>query len=127
MVSKVNKAALVIVGSIAFAVEGQAESIYDGIYQLDPNFGYVTLREQNGSMVAVINQTLPDLRWGAATGALNGSSVRLSTVIGTVNTTVDVTFTSPSTFQATQVSCTPDPGYYCIFQNGATFSGKKIW
>lgn len=118
---------LISISSIVFTSTARAEGIYDGIYSTNPDFGYVTFREQQGTMLAIMNQTLPDLLWSAATGSLNGSSVRVSTIIGDTDVTIDVTFTSPSTFQATQVSCTANPGYRCLFPNGSMFTGKKVW
>ncbi|MFI3221570.1 MAG: hypothetical protein QX191_00900, partial [Methylococcaceae bacterium] len=66
--------------------------------------------------------------WGAANGTMNGSSVQLSTIIGTLNETINVNFTSATTFTATIVSCSPNTaGYYCLYSAGQTLTGTKIW
>lgn len=107
-----------------FISEAQAVSVYDGIYNTSPNIGYVIFREQNGSMVGVLNQTVQgDLQWGASQGALIGNTVRMSSIIGYVTSVIDVTFTSTATFTARQVSCLGN----CLFPNGTTFTGLKIW
>ena len=105
-----------------------AVNIYDGIYQINPNIGFVTFSEKNGTMIAVVNQTYGGYSWGAGWGTMNGSSVQLSTILGTLNQTINVNLTSASTFSATIVSCNPNTaGYYCLFSAGQTFTGTKVW
>jgi hypothetical protein len=129
MNNKLLKLALkFFLSSSVLATEAQAVSVYDGIYSTNPDVGYVYLREQQGLMVAVLNQTVNDvLIWAAATGQLNGSSVHLSSIIGYVNFEMDLDFTSTSSFQATQKACVPQPEASCLFQNGLAFIGNKIW
>ena len=104
--------------------KAQAVSVFDGIYNTSPNIGYVIFREQNGSMVGVLNRTYSgQLEWEASQGALIGNTVRMSSIIGYVTSVIDVTFTSTATFTARQVSCLGN----CLFPNGTTFTGLKIW
>ena len=125
---KMKKIVIAMIGFLLMANEASAVSIYDGIYQLNPNIGYATLREQNGTMIAVVNQTYGGYSWGAANGTMNGSSVQLSTIIGHINETINVNFTSATTFTAIIVSCSPNTaGYYCSFKAGQTLTGTKIW
>jgi len=107
-----------------FISEAQAVSVYDGIYNTRPDIGYAIFREQNGSMVGVLNHTdSGQLYWEASQGALIGNTVRMTSIIGYVTSVIDVTFTSTATFTARQVSCSGN----CLFPNGTTFSGLKIW
>ncbi|MDO9425009.1 MAG: hypothetical protein Q7T40_12575 [Methylobacter sp.] len=117
---------LLLCSTALAATKAQAVSIYDGIYSTNPNIGYVYFREQQGQMIAVLNQTFGAPYWSAGQGALNGASVSLTTIIGYTRGVNDVVFTSDSTFQATQTSCVPN-GLLCAFPNGTTFTGTKIW
>ena len=110
-----------------FISEAQAVSVYDGIYNTSPNIGYVIFREQNGSMVGVLNQTVQgDLQWNASQGTLIGNTVRMTSIIGYNTTVIDVTFTSTATFIARLISCVAVQRS-CLFPNGTTFTGLKIW
>ena len=104
-----------------------AEGVFDGIYNTNPNIGYAYLKENIGSVIVVLNQTIQDdLQWNAASGNLIGNAVRLYSLIGYNTTVTDVTFTSNTTFTATQVSCVAGKRT-CLFPNGTTFTGNKIW
>lgn len=123
-----KSAVFFIACALSVATEAQAVSVYDGIYATKPDIGYVYFREQNGTMVAVLNQTVDNVyQWDAATGIMNGATVRLASIIGDVRLLVDVVFTSTGSFVATQQSCVPSPGHYCLFPDGVSFTGNKIW
>lgn len=125
---KMKKIIIAMIGFLLMANEASAAGIYDGIYQLNPNIGYVTILEQNGIMIGIINETYGGYSWGAASGVLNGTSVQVSTIIGNLNEIINVNFTSATTFTATIVSCSPKTsGYYCLFKAGQTLTGTKIW
>ncbi len=114
-----------------FSTPTKAEGQYDGIYSLTPDIGYVTIKEQNGTLVVILNQTVPEPIWNAMMGTLNGSSTRLSSILSdsldSVNVTIDVQFTSSNSFQAMQVSCLPSYDYDCLLPNGSLVTGQKIW
>jgi hypothetical protein len=122
---KTIKSALLILCLMILATKAHAQGIYDGIYSTTPNIGYVYVREQNGSIVAVLNLTYNNqLIWHAFQGPLIGATVQLSSIIGYTSVTISATFTSTASFNATQKSCASNN---CIFPNGTTFTGLKIW
>lgn len=121
---KILKLLLVSILFIAVSTtKANAEGAYDGIYAV-PNLGYAYIRENQGQLVVVLNQTVSgNLIWGASQGTLNGSSARLRSIAGYVSTVVDLYFTSPNSFSAIQISCSGS----CLVPNGTTFTGSKIW
>jgi len=127
MNTKSLKLALSFLCLSALTTNVHAEGIYDGIYAI-PNVGYVYIREQQGQVVAVLNQTVGDAYfWVAGQGALNGASARITSVLGNTRGEMDFVFTSLSTFKATQISCTAQAGRQCLVPNGTVFTGTKVW
>lgn len=119
---------LVLASALTLPFGAYAEGQYDGIYATTPDVGFAMFRENQGSMVGVLNQTDILNTWLAGAGVLKGSSVRLSTVVGLVDQVIDVTFTSPTSFNAKMVSCKPkNRSVVCLFKDGSTFTGRKIF
>jgi hypothetical protein len=104
-----------------------AASVYDGIYTTSPDVGYVIFKENQGTMLSIINTTYNGLDWAAAMGTLNTNTVRLNSIIGNTKLIIDITFTAENSYRATIISCIPNQGYYCSFPTGSTFTGYKIW
>ena len=113
-------------------------STYDGIYSV-PGVGFIDFRTQDGTMIAIGNQTLGgNFLWGVAAGTLNGNTVTLASIkipgygytyqAGTVKfsilpsgvATVSGAFTCIP--QVKNITCTPPNG-----PNGFEFSGTRIW
>ncbi|MCP5246146.1 MAG: hypothetical protein H6937_09430 [Burkholderiales bacterium] len=83
---------------------------FDGIYSY--NFGgtiagFASIHEKNGVMIAITLDPSPfESGWEAISGIRNGNNVRLSSIFGTVNVEVDITFNGDnSTGSATVISC----------------------
>jgi len=122
---KLLKLTVVFICFAVLATEAKAVSVYDGIYNTTPNIGFVIFREQYGTMVAVLNQTYPGLIWEAARGPLIGNTVNVFSIIGPNHSEYEITFTSASAYTATQIFCTPVQN--CLYPDGTTFTGNKIW
>ncbi len=96
---------------------------YDGIWNAQ-NLGYISVHENNGQIIIIRLQK--DLGyWEALMGPRNGNTIRLESIVSSVNVVLNVTMTSDTTFTATQESCTPDTT--CILPDGFSFTGLKIF
>ncbi|SEQ79888.1 hypothetical protein SAMN05421690_1001197 [Nitrosomonas sp. Nm51] len=83
---------------------------FDGIYAFNFNgvlTGYASVHENNGVIIAVVLEPSPfDSTWEAIRGTRNGNIVRLSSIFGTVNLVIDITFNGDnSTGTAVFISC----------------------
>lgn len=108
---------------------------FDGIYSTNPDIGYIYIRENAGTIVAVLNETIDGpFYWEAAMGpisfdanSINPFYAVVNSIIGITKTSIKIEFTPNNTFIGTQLSCVPEPGYYCLFPDGAQVVGTKIW
>lgn len=114
----------------AMPASAQAAGPYDGIwaatYQGSP-IGYFSAHESTGTLVVAL---LPAERsyWEAFIGQRNDNAASLTTIVGDASAAISVTFTSATTFTATQISCVPkQSGARCLFPDGAVFQGNKIF
>jgi len=87
--------------------------------------GYVSIHEKNGNMVAATLDT--DLMWNALQGYRVSAGFDISSIIGGASARFAGTFTSATSYRATQLLCFPNPGYVCLLPDGATVTGSKIW
>jgi hypothetical protein len=110
------------------ASHSKAAGPFDGIWAVafqGSQIGYLTLQENSGVLVAVLLET--DLTWNAFSGPRSGSHFAVSSLAGagSISGQYSGTFTSGTTFQATQLSCVP--AFACLLPNGAVVTGNKIW
>ena len=107
-----------------------AAGIYDGIWKAqyqNIDIGYISIHENNGQIVLIFNQE-DNLSWGASVGTLIDDRATVESVIGTVKGSLDVVFTSSSTLESTQTSCSSvTPGVACALSNGAVITATKIF
>lgn len=119
-----------LIGLGLLTAEAKAAGPYDGIWAVSYfglPVGYYSAHERDGTLIAV---QLPDgnASWEAYWGPRNGNTVNMSTLVSGVNAQLTVTFTSDITFNATQISCVPVvAGWHCLYPNGATVQGYKVW
>ena len=106
---------------------------YDGIWLIDP-YGYVTISEKDGVMIAVINfNDTYSGYWMAFSGARVDNKVELQLLnvpdnYTGVDMTLNATITSDTTFTARQISCTPLSEWdKCILENDTVINGTKVW
>lgn len=126
---KFVRRSLLALATLAAIGTAHAAGTYDGIWSLTQNgsqVGYVSIHENNGMFVMVelkANETF----WGAYSGARNGSSASLSTLVHSGNTSqFDLTFSSTSSGTAIETACTPKTGGQCLFPAGTVFQLNKV-
>ncbi|MCB1949618.1 hypothetical protein [Nitrosomonas sp.] len=111
---------------------------FDGIYAFNFNgilTGYASIHENNGVIIAVVLEPSPsDSTWEAVRGTRNGNIVRLSSIFGTVDLVIDITFNGDnSTGTVVLISCTDndnDPSNdsdNCDIPAGTTLGLTKIF
>ena len=122
---EINKVKKVIVAMMFFVSSlAIAAGPYDGIW-FAQGVGYFSVHENNGTMVLVRMADDSYRWWEASVGTRNGNQIRFETLISDVVGVTNVTMTSDTTFSATQESCSP--ASECLFPDGATFTGIKVF
>ena len=115
--------------SALFSAPGKAAGPFDGIYTAvfqNTLIGYVTIHENNGSLVVAVLET--QLTWNAFSGLRSGSNFSVTSIsgAGAIAAQYSGTFTSGTTYRATQISCVP-LSENCALPNGAIITGDKIF
>lgn len=122
-----KKLALFLMGLI-LSCEVLAQQVdYGGIWRasIDPgNFVIVTQRGQS-MVIAALDS---DGMWDAYTGAIDGSSAKVTTIIGRVQIEMTLRFLSSTQALARLDSCKPiNPNYVCAFPVGAEIIYSKVF
>ena len=123
-------AAVLLIGLGIVTTDARSAGPYDGIWVATYDgslVAYYSAHENAGTVVAA---SLPydNSYWEAFMGQRSGNTATLTTVVSGVTATMSVTFTSDTTFTARQVSCVARlAGWHCLFPNGTTFQGTKIF
>lgn len=121
--------ALCSFSALAAAGSAHAAGTYDGIWSLTQGgaqVGYVSIHETGGVFVMIELQANESF-WGAYSGARNGSSATLTTLVHNANTSqFDLTFSSATAGVATETVCTPKAGGKCAFPAGTVFQLTKV-
>ncbi|MCK5354417.1 MAG: hypothetical protein KAJ63_04815 [Methyloprofundus sp.] len=103
----------------------QAEGVYDGIWQSE-GIGYFSVHEKQGTII-VARLSGEGQLWEAYSGTISGNTSTIKTLVSDVEAVLNVTWTSETTFSATQVSCVELMSGSCFLPDGFTFTGHKIW
>ncbi len=125
-----KRAAVLLIGLGMVVPDANAAGPYDGIWQVTQAgalVAYYSAHENGGTVIAA---ALPydNSYWEAFMGQRSGATATLTTVVSGVTATMSVTFTSDTTLTARQVSCVANrAGWQCLFPNGTTFQGTKIF
>jgi hypothetical protein len=118
--------ALAFFASTAAASDNQ----FAGIYRTIPYMGYVYVKENDGQLVAVINKEVgQDTAWEAYQGPIDyaaGKAV-VTSIIGNGTAVFELEVLPGDNLGMTQISCVPDPGKFCYFQDGAYIIAYKVW
>jgi hypothetical protein len=110
-----------------FSPSTHAVGPFDGIWSLNAQntfIGWVSIQENNGTVIAIVHET--DLTWNAFQGPRSGSNFNVTTILGSISAQYTGSFTSTTTYQATQIFCTPVTGP-CGLPNGTIVTGTKVW
>lgn len=107
----------------------QSTANFSGIW-LTSSGNYISIHQVGNAIIAATLGVQPSTGgvWEAMEGTVLGQSATAHTIYGYVNSTTTVTLTSPTTFTATQLSCTPMvAGFYCAYANGTKLTAEKIF
>lgn len=111
------------------SVFSQSTANFSGIWLLSSG-NYVSIHQVGNTIVAATLgvQASTGGLWEAMEGTVIGQTATAHTIYGYVNSSTTVQLTSPTTFTATQLSCTPMvAGYYCAYSNGTRLTATKVF
>jgi hypothetical protein len=110
-----------------FSPHTKAVGPFDGIWTIifqNTLIGYMTAHENHETLIVGVLGT--DLTWNALQGPRTGTNFTVSSIAVGISAQYSGTFTSDTTFEATQLSCVALTDV-CLLPDGATIRGDKIW
>ncbi|MCP5357571.1 MAG: hypothetical protein H7A06_05475 [Pseudomonadales bacterium] len=107
----------------------QSTANFSGVW-LTSAGNYISVH-QNGSTIIAATlgvQASTGGVWEAMQGTVIGQTGTASTIYGYVNATYTIRLVSPTSFVATQVSCSPlASGFLCAYPNGTQLTATKVF
>lgn len=122
---------LLLVSLLLATAPALSQSIanFSGIWSTSAG-NYISVHQNGASFIAVTLGVQPNTGgvWEALQGTIVGQTGSGSTVYGFVNSTWIIRLTSPSTFVATQISCSPVVlGFICAYPNGTQLLATRVF
>jgi hypothetical protein len=117
---------LLLVTTPAFS---QSTANFSGVW-LTSAGNYISVHQNGSTFIAATLGVQPITGgvWEAMQGTVTGQTGTASTVYGYVNSTFSIRSTSPTSFVATQLSCSPIvSGFLCAYPNGTQLTATKVF